>query len=87
MWGHSVGTVGGDLKWFITIWWDPNAKGPDETGNEGTGMYRFVDNARRFLPDHYPSDPIKFFDPTDTIIHFTTTPPELQPKQYPKPNP
>jgi len=24
--GHSVGTVGGDLRWFITIWWDPNAK-------------------------------------------------------------
>jgi hypothetical protein len=24
--GHSVGTVGGDLKWFITIWWDPNTK-------------------------------------------------------------
>ena len=24
--GHSVGTVGGDLQWFITIWWDPNAK-------------------------------------------------------------
>jgi hypothetical protein len=23
--GHSVGTVGGDLQWFITIWWDPNA--------------------------------------------------------------
>jgi len=23
--GHSVGTVGGDLHWFITIWWDPNA--------------------------------------------------------------
>jgi hypothetical protein len=24
--GHSVGTVGGDLQWLITIWWDPNAK-------------------------------------------------------------
>jgi hypothetical protein len=23
--GHSVGTVGGDLQWFITVWWDPNA--------------------------------------------------------------
>jgi hypothetical protein len=20
--GHSVGTIGGDLRWFITIWWD-----------------------------------------------------------------
>ena len=24
--GHSVGTVGGDLLWFITIWWNPAAK-------------------------------------------------------------
>ena len=24
--GHSVGTVGGDLRWFITIWWEPEAK-------------------------------------------------------------
>jgi hypothetical protein len=24
--GHSIGTVGGDLRWFITIWWDPEAK-------------------------------------------------------------
>ena len=24
--GHSVGTVGGNLRWFITIWWDPDAK-------------------------------------------------------------
>src|SRR5947207_633127 len=24
--GHSVGTVGGDLRWFIAIWWDSNAK-------------------------------------------------------------
>jgi hypothetical protein len=24
--GHSVGTVGGDLRWFITVWWDPDAK-------------------------------------------------------------
>ena len=24
--GHSVGTVGGDLRWFITIWWDSSTK-------------------------------------------------------------
>lgn len=24
--GHSVGTVGGELQWFITIWWDSGAK-------------------------------------------------------------
>jgi hypothetical protein len=24
--GHSTGAVGGDLRWFITIWWDADAK-------------------------------------------------------------
>ncbi len=24
--GHSVGAVGGDLRWFITVWWDPSGK-------------------------------------------------------------
>jgi hypothetical protein len=24
--GHSLGTVGGELQWFITIWWDPASK-------------------------------------------------------------
>jgi hypothetical protein len=24
--GHSVGTIGGELQWFITIWWDSNTK-------------------------------------------------------------
>ena len=44
--GHSVGTVGGDLRWFITIWWDRKAntyrfltcfKAPDEAGCELRG--------------------------------------------------
>jgi hypothetical protein len=29
--GHSVGIVGGDLQWLITIWWDPH-----------TNFYRFL---------------------------------------------
>ena len=29
--GRSSGAVGGDLRWFITIWWDTNAK-----------LYRFL---------------------------------------------
>jgi hypothetical protein len=29
--GHSLGGVGGDLRWFIIIWWDAQAK-----------LYRFL---------------------------------------------
>jgi hypothetical protein len=87
-WGkHGLwpGVDYGGLDNLNLIWWDPTAKGEDETGNLGTGLYRFVDNARRYLPGHYPTEPIKFFDPTDTVTHFATTPAELEPKQYPKP--
>ena len=29
--GHSIGSVGGDLRWYITIWWDADTK-----------LYRFL---------------------------------------------
>ena len=29
--GHSVGAIGGDLRWFITIWWDSDIR-----------LYRFL---------------------------------------------
>jgi len=29
--GHSIGAVGGDLRWYITIWWDADTK-----------LYRFL---------------------------------------------
>jgi hypothetical protein len=80
------GTDFGGLDNLNLIWYDPTVTGvPDETGAVGTGAYRFVDNGRRYLPGHLPSDPIGFFDPADTITRFTSTPPELQPPQYPKP--
>jgi hypothetical protein len=87
-WGkHGLwpGVDYGGLDNLNLIWWDPTTHGEDETGTIGNGNYRFVDNGRRFLPGHYPTAPIKFFDPTNTITRFTTAPPELQPKQYPKP--
>jgi hypothetical protein len=83
--GLWPGTDFGGLDNMNLIWWDPTVTGEDETGTKGKGSYRFVDNARRFLYGHYPTEPIKFFDPTDTITRFTTTPPELQAKQYPPP--
>jgi hypothetical protein len=84
---HSLwtGTDYGGLDNLNLIWYDPTAVGPDETGNNGKGMYRYVDNARRYLPGHFPTTPIKLFDPTDTITRFVTTPPSMLPHTYPKP--
>jgi Periplasmic binding protein len=83
--GLWPGTDYGGLDNVNLIWWDPTAVGPDETGTVGKGMYRYVDDARRYLPGHFPTTPIKLFDPTDTITQFVTTPPSLLPHTYPKP--
>jgi hypothetical protein len=83
--GLWPGTDYGGLDNFNLIWYDPTAVAFDETGNKGTGSYRFVDNGRRFLPGHWPTTPIKLFDPANTITQFTSVPAELRPKQYPKP--
>ena len=50
----------------------------------GKGMYRYVDNGRRFLPGKIPTAPIKFFDPPDTITRFTSVPAEMQAADVPE---
>ena len=38
---------------FTEVWWDPTATGPDEIRKEGTGMCRFVDGGKRYLPGEW----------------------------------
>ena len=85
LWGPGIDY--GGLDNLNLIWWDPNAVGPDETGTNGKGMYRYVDNGRRYLPGHWPTTPVKLFDPANTITRFTSKPAEIKPKQYPTPAP
>jgi Periplasmic binding protein len=67
------------------IWWDPKASGPDETGADGKGMYRFIQNGRRFMPGHIPTEPLGLFNPANTITRFESVPAEMQPPDYPTP--
>jgi hypothetical protein len=69
------------------LFWDPNAEGTDETGAKGKGMYRLMGGGLRYVADHWPTEPLKLFDPTDTITVYgnDNIPAELQPKQYPVP--
>jgi hypothetical protein len=57
--GHSTGNVGGDLRWFITIWWDAQAKTyrfltcfktPADAGCELRGTARWEGNT--FVNDY-----------------------------------
>jgi hypothetical protein len=67
------------------IWWDSKAKGQDEVGKDGEGEYRYFDMGQRYLPGAFPTDPVKFFDNTNTITVFEHRPPEDAPPDYPSP--
>jgi hypothetical protein len=86
--GYWDGTDFGGLDNAGIIYWDPTAKGNDETGTFGTGMYRLVDGGRRYLPGQWPTTPIKLFDPAGTVTTYNASnvPPELVPKHYPVPS-
>ena len=56
------------------IWWDPDATGKDEAGNEGTGMIRYIDGGTRYLPGDWPTDPIPFFEEEDRSRSTPRTP-------------
>lgn len=69
---------------MVELWWDPEAEGKDETGQDGTGMYRYVDGGKRYLPGEYTDD-LKVFDPDGAVTRITDPPPAEVPPDYPSP--
>jgi hypothetical protein len=63
------------------IWWDPDATGKDEAGNEGIGQLVYVDGGHRYLPDDWPTDPIPWFDPEGAVAIYDARPDA--PTEYP----
>jgi hypothetical protein len=70
---------------YTLIWWDPDAEGQDETGDEDAGLYRFVDGGERYLPDEWPEQELHVFDPEDTVTIYDERPPEEGVPDYPSP--
>lgn len=64
------------------IWWDPAAVGPDEVGNEGAGLYRYVDGGVRYLPGEQPSSDPKVFVNEGTVTIYDERPESDRPPQY-----
>jgi hypothetical protein len=56
------------------IWWNPDATGPDEIGNEGSGMYMFVDGGKRYLLGEWPEDDPKVFDEDGAVAIYDEAP-------------
>jgi Periplasmic binding protein len=67
------------------IWWNPKANGVDEVGNEGTGMWEYSREGKRYLPGEWPGGEPDVFNPATSIIQFPTVPPADQPPSYPSP--
>lgn len=67
------------------IWWNPDAKGVDEVGNEGTGMWEYSRGGKRYLPGQWPSGEPDVFDPATSIVLYDTVPPADRPPSYPSP--
>jgi hypothetical protein len=79
----GIDLTGGDDA--TVIWWDPAAKGPDEVGRDGTGLYRYADEGARYLPGQWPKTPIKLFDAKTSTAVLDTLPAADQPPSYPPP--
>ena len=67
------------------IWWNPKAKGVDEVGNEGTGLWEYSRRGKRYLPGQWPSGEPDVFTPATSITQYTAIPPADQPPSYPSP--
>jgi hypothetical protein len=66
------------------IWWDATARGKDEIGNEGVGLYRYVNGGQRYMPKDYPAS-VNWFDPKGTVTVYDDYPPGERPPSYPPP--
>lgn len=64
LWGRPDYNSGDDVGAF---WWDPEATGEDETGNEGTGMIRYMNGGTRYLPGEWPEEPLPFFEEEGSV--------------------
>jgi hypothetical protein len=67
------------------IWWDPDATGPDEIGNEGTGMYTYVDGGKRYLPGEWPEETPDVFTEEGTVTIIDEVPEAERVPDYPSP--
>jgi len=66
------------------FWWDATATGPDENGREGTGLMKFVDGGKRYLPGEWPSED-KLFVQDGAVAIYDTAPASETPPSYPSP--
>ena len=82
-----------DFDWGGTddmaiIWFDPEATGEDEVGNEGTGMYRYANGGERYTIGNLPTslEEAGLFDVESSVTVFDEVPEEDRTPDYPPPD-
>ncbi|HET6810270.1 MAG TPA: hypothetical protein VFH50_04605 [Acidimicrobiales bacterium] len=65
------------------IWWDPTATGPDESNTQGVGMWRYVNNGKRYLYGQFPKVNPPWFQAANTVTIFAGLPGPDTPPNYP----
>lgn len=69
------------------IWWDPDAEGEDETGEMGTGLYRFANGGQRYRLGEFPEslEEAGLFDEASSVTIYEEIPEDQQAPDYPPP--
>ena len=65
------------------IWWDPAAKGPDESNANGTGMWRYMYGGKRYLYGQFPKGKQPWFSTSNTVTVFGSVPKADRAPSYP----
>jgi hypothetical protein len=79
----GVDLTGGDDA--TVIFWDPDARGTDEVGNVGRGLWRYALRGKRYLPGEWPADDVGLFDRPKSVTILEQLPPAARPPDYPSP--
>jgi hypothetical protein len=81
-----------DMDWggiddVTLIWFDPEATGEDEVGNEGTGMYRYARGGQRYTIGTFPEsfEEAGLFDVESSVTVYDDVPAEDQAPEFPSP--
>jgi hypothetical protein len=64
------------------IFWDPTVTGPDEGGQQGTGMYRYMHGGKRYTAGEFPKGDQPWFNNANTQTIFATLPAADRPPSY-----
>jgi len=59
---------------YTFLWYDATAKGPDEEGQNGTGLMRYVNGGVRYKAGTVPVGPVPMFSPTGAVSSYAAPP-------------